>query len=253
MRNIRAVSDVLGYALIFSLVITTVAVVSVGGLGQLQEARNVEQLNNAERAFDLLKTNMDDLTKRGAPSRSTEIRLADAQLAVSDPITISFEAEDVDTPANNFSESYEVWPIIYRSAHSDATVVYAGGGLFRTEKQGGVVVEAPPFVAESGRIVVPLAHTRSRGGQSIGGGTARVRAVRSNVDLLASDTAGTYDRVSLNVSSPRATLWHRALSRYDAFDCDLDESTTPNRADCRVSDPDRLHISLVKVDLELSS
>jgi len=55
----RAVSDVVGYVLVFSLVSLTVGVVSVAGVGALQDARDVEQANNAERAFDVLGDNVE--------------------------------------------------------------------------------------------------------------------------------------------------------------------------------------------------
>lgn len=254
MRNdARAISEVLGYALVFSLVITTVAIVTVGGLGQLQETRNNEQLNNAERAFDLLSTNMEDLSKRGAPSRSTEIRLTEAQLDIANPITVSFEGEDTGDPiANNFSESYEVWPIIYRSSNSDATVVYSGGAVFRSSGSGGIAVQDPSIVAGNERVVVPLLLTRSRNTQSLAGGTTRIRATRSDSDVLVSDVDGTYEDVYMNITSPRADLWNQTLSEYDAFDCRLNTTGTQDRADCHATNPQRVHISLIKIDLEVS-
>ncbi len=250
MRNDkRAVSEVLGYALVFSLVITTVAIVTVSGLGQLQDTRDNEQLNNAERAFDLLSTNMDDIAKRGAPSRSTEIRLTEAQLDVTNPITVSFEGEDTGNPtANNFSESYEVWPIIYRSSNSDSAVVYSAGAVFRTQSDSGVAVQEPSLVASNDRVVVPLILTRSRNTQSLAGGTTRIRATRSDSSILVSDVDGTYEDVYMNITSPRAEIWNRTLSDYDAFDCQLNTTSTPNRADCHAENPQRVHISLIKID-----
>jgi hypothetical protein len=248
----RAVSEVLGYALVFALVIATVGVVTVAGLGELQETRNVEQINNAQRAFDLLTTNMDDLAERGAPSRSTEMRLADAQLDVSNPAAISFRGIDDDTPSNNFTDSYDVWPIIYRSSTSEATVMYTGGAVLRTRGDDGVAVRKPSLVASNGRLVVPLVQTRSQSTQSIGGATARVRTTRSGVELLASDTTGLYDKVFLNVTSPRAGVWEDTLSEYPDLSCTLDTSGGTDRVWCVTTDPERVHVSAVRVDVALS-
>ena len=255
-NNQRAVSEVLGYALVFSLVITTVAIVTVSGFGQLEETRNTEQLNNAERAFDLFSTNMDDITKRGAPSRSTEIRLADAQLDVANPITVSFRGIDDDNPAaNNFSESYEVWPIIYQSESTDSMIVYSGGAVFRSDGGNGIAVQDPSILAENGRITVPLVQTRSDSAQSIGGSTTRIRATRSgSPELVVSDSDGTYEKMYMNVTSPRATLWNQMLDDYEGFDCQLNTTATPDKTSCVTeTSPDRLHISLVKVDIEVSN
>ena len=248
----RAVSEVLGYALVFALVIATVGVVTVAGLGELQDTRNTEQINNAERAFDLLTTNMDDLAKRGAPSRSTEIRLAEAQIDVSNPVTVSFRGIDDDTPSNNFTDSYDVWPIIYRSSNSEATVVYSAGTVFRTRGDAGIAVREPSLVAANDRLVVPLVQTRSRSTQGIGGGTARVRTTRSGSELLASDTTGLYDTVFVNVTSPRASIWEDTLSEYPDLSCTLDTSGSTDRVWCEMANPERVHISAVLVDVTLS-
>jgi hypothetical protein len=254
MRNTqRGVSEVLGYALVFALVITTVAVVTVSGFGQLEETRNTEQLNNAERAFDLFSTNMDDITKRGAPSRSTEIRLADAQLDVANPITVSFRA-DYAANNSNYNVSYELWPIIYRSESSDSTIVYSGGAVFRSNGESGIAVQNPSIVAENDRIVVPLVQTRSRNAQSIGGSTTRIRATRSgSPELVISDTGNTYEKVYMNVTSPRSTLWKQMLEDYEALTCS--DTSTPDKISCETGEsPNQvIQISLVRVDIELSS
>ena len=56
----RAVSDVLGYVLIFSLITSSVGVVYVAGYGSLDSLRNAERFNNAERAFDVLDSNLEE-------------------------------------------------------------------------------------------------------------------------------------------------------------------------------------------------
>lgn len=254
----RAVSDVLGYALVFSLVVSSVAIVSTAGVDQLEGVRDAEQMNNAERAFDLLATNMDDIAREGAPSRATEMRLVDAQLDVADPIEVTFRGIDEDDPAaNNFTESYDVWPVVYRGQVSDSEVVYAGGTVFRTYPDSGVALRKPSIIAENGstgenRTVIPLVHTRSRSVQSRSGGIARVRATHASTELLVSDTSGTYETVFVNVTSPRADLWVDMLDEYEALDCSLDESGMTDRAWCRGTNPDRFHVALVQIDVELS-
>lgn len=254
MRNHdRAVSEVLGYVLVFGMVVSSVALVSTVGIGQLDDVREEEQMTNAERAFDLLAANMDDIAMRGAPSRSTEMQLTEGQLDVSDPIEVSFRGIKGPSDPENFSESYEVWPITYRGQASNTEVVYAGGTVFRTYPDSGAVLRDPAIVAESDRVNVPLVLTRSRAMQSRGGGTARIRAEHAQTNLLVSDTSSTYGTVFMNVTSPRATMWVDLLSDYDEFTCTLDETGPTDRAVCEASNPDRVVISLVQVDLELTS
>ncbi|MEA5386913.1 hypothetical protein VB779_07480 [Haloarculaceae archaeon H-GB11] len=95
----RAVSEVVGFALVFSMIVAMVAIVTLGGMGQLQSARDFEQANNAERAFEVLADNLADVHQRGAPSRATEIDLEHAQLFVGDPVTINVSGEDTSGAA----------------------------------------------------------------------------------------------------------------------------------------------------------
>lgn len=247
----RAASEILGFIMVFALVLSSIALVSTVGLDQISNVRDVEQMNNVEDAFDLLATNVDDVARRGAPSRSTEIQLATGQLELVENVEVRFEAIE-HGGATVVNQSYDVRPIVYRGSTSDRAVVYAGGAIFRTNADGGTTVRKPPFVAGDGRVSIPLIHTRSSERAGRGGGTARVRASHSQTMLLATDAQSRYERVFVNVTSPRARLWYDTLSNGGGFECHFDESGSTDRAACFVTEPDRVHVSLVQVDLALN-
>ena len=60
MRD-RAVSDVVSYILVFALIISTVGIVSVSGISGLQDSRDGERVENAQRGFDLLADDVEDI------------------------------------------------------------------------------------------------------------------------------------------------------------------------------------------------
>ncbi|WP_335999380.1 DUF7289 family protein [Halorientalis halophila] len=249
MDDERAVSDVLGFVIVFSLVATTVAIVSVTGLGILQDARDDEQVNNAERAFDVLADNMADIHQEGAPSRSTEIKLDGARLEVREPVEINVTG--VDPGGDNPNVSYYSEPIMY-AGNSGTSIVYEGGAVFRDSPDGGVVVEDPPFRFDDGRIVVPIIQTQNKGNAtSVSGGTVRIRgegAVRSPIrDFLQRQTD--YDAVIINVTSPRYDLWQRYLERDADADCEV---TRPETVECSIDDPTQLSVtrSLINYEFE---
>lgn len=250
----RGVSEVLGYVLVFSLVVASVGLVSTVGLDQIDDVRETEQVNNAEKAVDLLATNLADIASRGAPSRSTEMQLESGQLDVANPVTVSFRGIDADDPiANNFSENFEVWPVSFTSPGTDRAVVYEAGAVLRTNGEAGTMVRNPSVVAADDRVQVPLVQTRSRAAQSRGGGTARVRVEHARSELLVSDAESTYETFFLNVTSPRASIWVDRLTEYDSLSCSLDESGPTDRAVCEVDEPDRLHVTIVQVDVALEN
>ena len=89
LQDHRGASETIGFVLVFSLIVLTVGVVLTVGYTGLQDARDAERVNNAERAFDVLADNIEDITDRGAPSRGTEIRLAEAAIGPGAPTHIN--------------------------------------------------------------------------------------------------------------------------------------------------------------------
>ncbi|MDZ7702032.1 MAG: hypothetical protein U5J98_08165 [Halobacteriales archaeon] len=87
MRS-RAQTETLGFVLVFALITASIGLVYATGFTGLDNAREFEQTNNAERAFEVFADNIEDIVEWNAPSRSTEIRLADATLTIAEPIEI---------------------------------------------------------------------------------------------------------------------------------------------------------------------
>lgn len=258
MGNDRAVSEVLGYALVFSLVVATVAIITVGGVDTLEGTRDFEQMNNAARAFDLLSSNMNDIVLREAPSRATEIRLSDAQLNVASPITVRFKRVHTNG-TTTYNETDDVSPIVYRSSNIDSMVVYSAGTVFRVRNSNGFAVKEPSFVASDDRVIIPLIQTRSDSTQSIGGGqTARIRSKLEQRKILVSDTEGNTGDIYMNITSPRAEYWKDMLEDYEAFDgpdsdCMLDESGPSSTVSCWAHDPPSVQVVKMQVGVSLDT
>lgn len=249
MMDDRAVSETLGFVLVFALVASTVAIVSLAGFTSLEEIKDDEQTNNAQRAFDVLAENMADVQEKDAPSRATEISLENAQIGTGDPITIRVNATDGDPTTTDFDETYRVTPIVYRGP-DDGKFVYAAGSVFRLEPRvGGIVVRESPFVFDADGTVVPIIRTTTQSKQSIGGTTVLVRTngKRKTVDLA--NTNGRFDdEVWLNVTSPRRDLWEEQLGAKDNLDC---MTPSPATVACEMTvTPERLYVPSTEVTVE---
>lgn len=169
----RGVSEVISFALIFSLIVATVALVYVSGIGGLEDTRASERITNAERAFDVLADNIADIHREGAPSRATEIKLADARLQFGDSTRITVQVENLNetlTEGGNTS-TVTIDPIVY-SSDSGPKLVYSNGGVFRQDRGGTVVNRRPSFLFpdDGGErtAVVPAIQTRNVGPDSTG-------------------------------------------------------------------------------------
>lgn len=249
----RAISEVLGFVFVFALILASVSLVSVVGFSDLDDAQAFEQSNNAERAFDVVADNMDDVLLRGAPSRATEIKLTDASLTVAEPITINITATDssgtVDPLKSN--ATYDPRPIVYEG-QSDTQIVYSAGAVFRDQREGGRIVRDPPFVLEDDRIHLPVALTQSQSVRSIGGGTVRLRAVTAERGLDIFKTGTPYDTIEINITSPRYQLWETYLSEQPAIDnCTTDSDTQSVTCDLDAGgDPEQVSVQVTRINVD---
>jgi len=247
----RGVSDVIGFVLVFSLVAGTVAVVSLSGFTALEDVREAEKIDNAERAFDVLADNVEDVHQGGVPSRATEVSLAEAQLGTASTITVNVTARNTTT-SDNFTVSRAVDPIVWRDpANEDARLVYALGGVLRTNREGGVVVREPPLRFESDRSILPLLETFTDQPRVFGGSTIRVRASRTTSSVIAVEDPPDFDELWLNITSPRADTWHQYLDRQPGTDCSLVSLPGDDQVTCELGTDDGFYITVTKIEVDI--
>ncbi|WP_336337248.1 DUF7289 family protein [Haloarcula brevis] len=213
----RAVSEVLSFALVFSLIVASIILVSVSGLGALQNARDAEQMENAERAFDVLSDNIADLHKQGAPSRATEVSLGEASLRTGENTTISVQVHDGTAPVD--VGSWEIRPIVY-AGNQERELVYEAGAVFRTNRDSGVRQRSPPIVVSEERVLVTVVGTTASDQQSLGGSTVLVRTNHRHSNVSFADTGGNVEHVNVSVDSTpqREALW-QSYFESEGFTC----------------------------------
>ena len=164
MDDDRAVSEVVGFVLVFTLVLATITFVYVGGFASLQDTRDHEQMANAERAFDVLANNFEELGRGKAPSRATEIKLAGAKLRTTEPTVITVNSTGMNASGASPRS------IVYRPELSDSAVYYEAGAVLREDGGNAIMIREPDFVFGPNRTVMRVIETRG-GIQSTSGDT----------------------------------------------------------------------------------
>lgn len=217
MRN-RGQSELVGFVLVFGIIVLTITVVTATGYVGLQNAQDHERANNAERSFVVLADNVDDVVTGGAPSRATEIKTADGTLSVAEPVTVTVTAD------GSVVHEAEIQPIAYE-LDSDSTIVYSGGAVVRESDGGQVMVREPDLLLSDEVVVVPIVRTTADGNQNLGGSTtALVRTERVGNETVYANENGT--DLTINVTSPRAAAWKAYLEDEPATDgCSISGDT----------------------------
>lgn len=143
MMNNRGQSEILGFIFIFSVVILSIGLLITTGAGNLSGLQETAKTDNAQNAMQILSDNIKEIHQRNAPTRATEIRLADTSVATANTTSIRV----VDTSDNDlldYDNSEEQQVLEYRT--EQGTIVYDSGALIREDENGGVVmVDDPPF------------------------------------------------------------------------------------------------------------
>ncbi len=203
----RAVSDIVGYVLVFSLIVATVGVVTTVGFATLEDRQSAERINNVERAFDVFATNVEDVYREGAPSRATEMRLAGGEIQHGDAITVTIEADGKNVTASPR-------PFIYADGESE--IIYVAGAVIRSEPDSAVMLREPPFQVRSAVGTFPLVETfRTSGPSTVSvDGTVRVTSTARGVNTTVPESFTGSD-VSITVESPRSDAWARYFESHD--------------------------------------
>lgn len=224
----RGQTETLGYVLVFSVVVLSVALVTISGQAGLVDLRDNQRAANVEAGFEVLADNVDQVVLEGAPGRSTELSLSGERLSLGSRVNVTVTATDGGTTV--FSNTTSLRPVVYR-ADDGTTLTYAAGGVVVQGPDGGAaMVRSPRFVLSSDRTVVAFANTTLDRSQLRAEAAAvdresrvLVRADRGPRRVLGT-ADGTVD-LTVTVESPRATAW-------EAY---LDAEVNPGSDDCSVS------------------
>lgn len=249
----RAVSEVLSYSLIFGLIVASIGIVTVGGLGSLQSAQTNEQLSNAERAFDVLHDNLADIHSEGAPSRSTEISLGESELFFDANVTMRVGIENASGP---FEFAAEIRPIVFR-VEGERQLIYEAGATIRHAREGGIILNDPPFTISdsgAGHVHLPIVRTTSADVQSMGSTTILVRGQSWNRDVLHRDLQDGSDLKYIELETPRFEAWANYFD-HQAY-CDSVKTPSTETVRCNVDgsgfdDPHHLYVTEQAIEIEL--
>ena len=241
----RGLSDVLGYVLVFSLVVMSVLAVTVGGLSAVEDARDAERAQNAERAFDVVAENFAAIYERNAPSRSTELDLADSEIFYNSNSSITVRGGGQELLSRNIRP-------VEMNVVGGRSVVYEGGAVFRENSGEISMVRSPPFLLTPGQVHLPVIQTTTPAIESAGSTTILLRGVSTNRSVI---TAGNEDslgfgRVTVEVSSPRFEAWERYFTE-KGLDCTTFPATETVSCSLDLDSTFSVYVTLQQIEMSL--
>lgn len=248
----RGVSEVIGFVLVFSLVLGTISMVYVGGFSALTDTRDGERVNNAERAMDVLADNFQQLGRGEAPRRATEIKLSDARLSLNERYSMKANVSGNASVASSR-------PLTYDSG-TGTEITYEHGAIIRVDDDGGaVMLREPDYLFGDEQVV--MRHVEVRGGllDYSGSTTALVRGELVFRETLFpgqgadADVTGSTANVTVQTAPDRTEAWMRYLQAQDGLSGCTERNVsgldTHREIECDLT-ADSLFVTRTRVDVE---
>ncbi|MHC3437525.1 DUF7289 family protein [Natrialbaceae archaeon A-gly3] len=241
----RAVSDVVAFVLVFAIIIGSVGLISVTAFSSMEGLQESEQMRNAERGMGALADNFNDVLRYDAiEERSGELSLREGTVRTgSDGASINVTVWDNGGDRITSNET-SLGQFTYE--RGGTTIAYEGGGVFRGEDSGDVLLERPRMKCEDdGAAVVSLVaiDADDRSLQSHDGQEFTVIEERDHENRTVETHTENVGKVNVTVENTDfENGWESTLSRGD-WEWDDEENTGTCEAD-------RATIRIVVVDLE---
>ena len=215
MTDERGVSEVLGFIFIFAIIVSSVGILYVSGVGSLTAARNAEQTRNAQRAFSALATTFDDLQRGRAPARAGEVRLSGGSLSVENETTLRVAVNQTSPSAIELNRTLSHGSLVY--SYDGKVVQYEAGAVFTRRDGGSITVRPPAFSCSPDRAFVSAISVERSGNTTavskqgsvlVVGRTGSTQLVFPTNATPQDGTRATTVTVSV-VSSPNGAAWRR--------------------------------------------
>ena len=255
--RVRAQSEVIGFVIVFSAILSATLIVSVFGLTALDDVRESTVTNNGEVAMQALGSDLEAIYYGSAESRTTELTLDSASLDVGSPTRVEVSITSTDSPPTiDETWKWRLTPLVYRT--DSASIYYENSLIIRQQRDGAVAVTDSLFRMDDDRAVIPVVRTNATANKTVSGGTHQIVAFENGTEsVVRTDgplpTAATLDVTLTIMDVPdREQVWTRTLN--DAYTGSGSSPCSPVLSDNEVVctfETDRIVVSNVSVEYEL--
>lgn len=203
-RRNAAVSETLGYILLFGIVTLSMGVIYAIGYPALQSNIDANIFESAEQNFIVLQSNMDRVAFDQTPVKVLKLKLQSSAIAVNNEssMTITYGA--------NPPEVIHTGEIQFQK--DSKTLTYEMGGVFKKyPREATVMVSKPPIYSSeiNGVDVMTIGLVSVKGNSYISGKGIATVTLQHNSSNMSMSTAPT--DVEVTIKSAHATKWEEYL------------------------------------------
>ncbi len=216
----RAVSEVIGYVIIFGIVMLAIGMIYAVGFPVLRSSTDATQFQSIEQGFLILQTDLFKVALDQAPVRTTKLGTAEGGSLRSDPAACNMTIE-ITHGGTRDNHSILMGNIEFNSRVG--SVACENGAVVVKYQAGSVMLSKPRMFnsTDQGDILFSLVKINDSF-SSLGGGIAQVTISNPRFNESVFNTPAVYQNgeLRLRFDSEYADAWERFIS--DEFDTAFD-------------------------------
>lgn len=244
----RAVSELVGFVLIFGIIMTGATLAVMVGQDQISDIDDHQQTRNAERSLELFGRSLNGLDQARSDSAISTININDGSLTMSSngDVTVTVENQSMATPWT-WSQNHNTGGLEY--SYDDTVVRYENGMVLRSDRGSAVSRIDPPMRCSDDQAIVSVVTLNTTGDRQVGDGRVSVVGYKNETRLLyprnrsgaGSALNATY--VTVEVNTDHEGIWDGRMVEKDWM------NPTSNRYECDVGPDGRVTVRHTVIDL----
>jgi len=240
----KGVSEVIGYILTFSAVVTVVTIVYVGGMPLIKRTQENSVFQSMETAFFTIQSNVEKVALGQSPARTVKVRVSQGSLSLSNGswMNISWTG---NPQGRNFTYQSLVFMLGNRG------IAYENGAVIEYFPNSSIIVSKPKivFLNVSGKKYLYISIINVSGAFSKGGSVAELTIQQYPDEMNATSVlvaTGNVRYVNISVGGSYSQAWIYYLEEVNASFSDMDFSPpSPHKNYVNVSSPSNFTLTLV--------
>ncbi|MHC1611651.1 MAG: DUF7289 family protein [Candidatus Methanospirareceae archaeon] len=208
MRS-RGVSEVVGYLLVFSIVVTIVSVIYVSGMPMVERTKENSALQSMKTVFITMQSNINKVAFGQSPVRTMKLNLIKGGISTN---------KNAGTITVN-GQTIQFGNIEYTLGAR--RMIYELGAVIESTPGGSIIISDPPifFTNDSENAHVFISVINVSGDFSAGGGIAEMQICSYNVssDTHVYNSSDYVTSLNISVTSQYQDAWDRYLKKEFGF------------------------------------
>lgn len=230
----RGVSEVMGYALIFGVILIISTTATTIGFGHIDTQQKQEQISTIQNGFEIFDSDIETIQTHKDPKKQTPLNIQSGSIGYGNQTTITLGEWDGSSFTSE-STTVESTHISYQADRAE--IIYDSGLVFNNDRNGGILTQTKTnAVIGSEKAIIPIVVINPTNSDIAISPTGEIILESNHI----SDTETIEDRTVttdgdplwLRIESPYAAGWKKQLQE-EGF---TDITHTNNTVRVKVSD-----------------